>query len=526
MQNKEVLNLRKKARIPVFMIGIDGADWKIVQRLVAEGKLPTLARLIQQGCYGELASPADEYAGGVWPDFYTGQTVTNHGIYHNKIWHPRHMRCEVPTDKWLSSRPFYELLSEQGYRVCVLDMPMVRPPPRPVNGIYLGGWGTHDFIAKGASPCGLWDQLKSEYGAPLMPAEHYGPQSAHSLLSLRDQLLKATEQMTRIGVKLLGSEHWDFGCIVLGATHRAGHYLWDHSQVENISEENRQKISMALEDVYIACDTALEKLLEVSPQEALKVAFAVHGMIPNHGWGDLGADLLEAILNASQPQKPKRGLLYQIRSRLPFQLVRPLLTRLPNVITDRLVQLWSARMYNWQTTQCFPVPMDQAGYIRINLKGREKNGIVELGADYNQLCEDIEQNFMSLKDVDSGRPIASRVIRAWSQAPEYTPERDVLPDLVVVWGDTLARETRSVISDRLPGFKFKVPDKNASGRSGNHIGRGWFAANGPNLTEHTQLEGYTIRDLAPTVFKAMAAFPSESLKGQGLPLISEAVNDH
>ena len=514
------------ARTPVFMIGIDGADWELVQRLMAEDKLPTLAHLMSQGCYGKLDSPADEYAGGVWPDFYTGQSVAHHGIYHNKLWRQEQMRCEVPTDHWLGSRPFYEALSEQGYRVCVLDMPMVLGSPRPLNGIYLGGWSTHDLIAKGASPSGLWQQLQSTYGAPIMPAEHFGRQSVHSLLLLRDHLLQATEQMAQIGVDLLGSENWDFGCVILGAAHRAGHYLWDDSQVENASVSEREEISAALEAIYVACDKALGQLLSVVPENALKVVFAVHGMKQNHGWGDLGADLLEGILHKSQRQKPRRGLLYEVRRRLPFHLVRPLLSRLPHAVTDRLVQLWSANMYDWQTTPYFPLPMDQAGYIRINLKGREKNGIVEPGAKYQQLCDELEQYLLSLQDADSGHAIVRKVIRAWLEAPEDAPARDVLPDLVVIWGDKPTRETRCVESDRLPGFAVRVPDHNISGRSGNHVGCGWFVAQGPDLIHKGKIDGYSIRDLAPAVFNTMGATPLKYFESQVSLWQQEVADDY
>lgn len=533
MQKNNSNNKTVKARTPVFMVGLDGADWKLVQRLMGEGKLPTLANLMQHGCYGKLDSSAGKYAGGVWPDFYTGQSVSRHGIYHNKLWRQENMRCEVPTDHWLQARPFYEDLSEQGYRVCVLDMPMVLGSPRPLNGIYLGGWGTHDLIAKGSSPPELWQQLQSTYGPPVMPTEHFGRQTAHSLLLLRDKLLEATEQMTRIGVDLLGSEAWDFSCVILGASHRAGHYLWDDSQVDTLSDCDRQKISTALEEVYIACDVALQQLLSAAPRNALKVVFAVHGMEPNHGWGDLGADLLEGILHHSQQQKPKRGLLYEIRRHLPFHLVRPILTRLPQKVTDHLVQLWSANMYDWHTTSYFPLPMDQAGYVRINLKGREKNGIIEQGAQYEQLCDELERYLFSLQVDDSGQNIVRKVIRAWSDAPDDARARDVLPDLVVIWADRSTQESRCVVSDQLPDFEVRVPDKNISGRSGNHVGYGWFVTQSPDVknTPHSvvinkgRIDNCSIRDLAPAVLNTIGAVPLDQFECQGLLWQLEALID-
>lgn len=516
------------------MVGIDGADWELVQRLAAAGKLPALAKLMHQGCCGMLESPADEYAGGVWPDFYTGRSVAHHGIYHNKLWRQEHMRCEVPTDLWLRSRPFYENLSEQGYRVCVLDMPMVLGAPRSLNGIYLGGWSTHDLIAKGSSPPDLWRRLESAYGPPVMPAEHFGRQNSHSLLRLRDQLIETTEQITRIGVELLGAESWDFSCVVLGTAHRAGHYLWDDSQLSSATAGEREQIAHALEDVYLACDKALGRLLTVAPGNALRVVFAVHGMKANHGWGDLGAELLDGILQHSQGRKPKRGLLYEVRRRLPFHLVRPLLSRLPQRVTDRLVQLWSANMYHWQSTKYFPLPMDQAGYIRINLHGREREGIVEPGSEYQQLCDELERYLLSLQDADTRRSIVRKVIRARLQAPADAPARDMLPDLVVVWDDGSTGESTCIISDLLPGFAVHVPEHNISGRSGNHAGRGWFVAHGAGLVKGTlsdpgTLESAdcgTIRDLAPSLFKTMGARPLPQFEGNSSLWQPEHSDDH
>jgi predicted AlkP superfamily phosphohydrolase/phosphomutase len=539
MQNNNSNSKKVTARTPVFMVGIDGADWLLVRRLIAAGKLPALAKLMRQGSYGQLASPADEYAGGVWPDFYTGRSVAQHGIYHNKLWRQEHMRCEVPTDAWLQSRPFYEELSEQGYRVCVLDMPMVLGTPHSLNGIYLGGWGTHDLIAKGSSPADLWQRLVSEYGPPLMPAEYFGRQDAHSLLRLRDQLIKATEQITHIGVDLLGSEAWDFSCVVLGAAHRAGHYLWDDSQLGSLSESDSATISVrkdicnALEDVYLACDKALQQMLAVVPGNTLRVVFSVHGMDANHGWGDLGADLLDGILQHSQGRKPRHGLLYAVRRHMPFHLVRPLLTRLPQSVTHRLVQLWSAKMYDWHSTSYFPLPMDQAGYIRINLRGREKEGIVEPGIQYRQLCDELEHYLLSLQDVETGRAIVRKVIRAWQQAPTDAAARDVLPDLVVLWGENPATESKCIVSDRLPGFAVKVPENNMSGRSGNHVGRGWFVVHGPGLVssafaEHSPEDSTdcgSIRDLAPTLFKTIGAQPLPQFEGKDTLWQLERVDD-
>ena len=236
-----------RARTPVLMLGLDAAELTLIERMIAAGKMPALAALRARGCFGALESPAEAYAGAVWPSFYTGCDVPWHGIFHNKLWRPDAMRCEVPDDRWIASRPFWEGLGARGLRLCIIDVPMILGEPRPINGLYLGGWGTHDLISKGSEPKTLWRELERRYGAPLMPVEHFGPQTGATLERLADSLLRSTEQMERIACDLLARERWDFACVVFGATHRAGHYLWDLSQLEEnaLSQEQRRRLGSA-----------------------------------------------------------------------------------------------------------------------------------------------------------------------------------------------------------------------------------------------------------------------------------------
>ena len=513
-----------KARTPILMIGLDAAEWTVIERLLDEGKLPRLAELRERGCYGALRSPAVSYAGGVWPSFYTGKDVPWHGIFHNKLWRAEAMRCEVPTERWIASRPFWERLGQQGYRMCIVDVPMILGKPPPIDGVYLGGWGTHDLIAKGSWPRTLWSELCARFGAPIMPPEYFGLQTHDALARLTDAMLQSIEQFERIVCELLRREAWDFSCVVFGATHRIGHYLWDLSQLEQsaLSDACKEQLSGALTRVYQATDEALGRVLEQVAPETIVVAFAVHGMGPNPGWSDLVPDILDAAYRQTARSAPRTGLLYEMKRRLPFEWVRPLLRRLPMELTDRLVSIWSARMYDWNTTRHFPVPMDHAGYVRVNLRGRERDGIVEAGADYDEACSAVERIFMGLRDRDTGRPIVSEIMRAFATTVATAPYRALIPDLIIHWQDLPATRSRELYCEHLPSFRFDVPKRLPSGRSGNHTDRGWFIAAGAGIKAGVRIEDYDILDLAPTVLRELGAETWPELQGRQISWRSEA----
>jgi predicted AlkP superfamily phosphohydrolase/phosphomutase len=510
------------ARGPVVMIGLDAADKDLIERLCAAGELPALAGLISRGAFGALEGNAARFAGGVWPTFYCGRDVPWHGLYHNKLWRQEWMCCEVADETWFPEPPFWELLDRERFRIAVLDVPMTVASPKELNGVHLAGWGTHDVIARGSWPRELWEQLTEDFGPPRMPAELFGPQAAGTLRRLTSQLIQSTEQMGAIGSALLARERWDLFLIVLGATHRGGHYLWDLSQIDRgrLSAEGHEQLERALVEVYRAADRAVQQLLAQAPADASIMVFAVHGMGPNTTWADRVPDILQRIQSGGAKQAPKKGALYRLKQLLPWPLVRQVTSRLPHSVQSKLVKLWSKRMFDWRRTRAFPVPMDHAGYIRVNLRGREPEGIVEPGGEYETLCDELADGFLGFRDLRTGQPIVRRVHRQRELSPPDAPARDRLPDLVVEWSEVSPIESPGIFSARFGELRWSPPGRLPSGRAGNHRNHGWFivARNGVN---QSRVEGHSILDLVPTVCGWLGADLGDRLHGRPIRLASQ-----
>jgi predicted AlkP superfamily phosphohydrolase/phosphomutase len=505
-------------QVPVLAIGIDAAEATLVEKLCAAGKLPAIDALIRRGCYGRLDTNAALFAGGVWPTFLTSSDVPWQGMYHYKMWRHERMRCEVASDEWLRQRTFWESIGAS-HRVAIVDAPMTIKPPNVANGLQLSGWGTHDMIVKGSDPAALWGQLEKEFGRATMPAELFGPQTAGTLLRLRDDLLRQTEQISKLAESLFSREEWDLFFIVLGATHRGGHYLWDLSQIDSsaLKAGQRETLEGALEEIYRACDSAVGRLVERLPDGGRVMVFALHGMGPNLGWSDLCTDILDRIqgkVGEGGRGAPKTGLLYGIKRKLPWQLVRQVTTRLPQGVQDRLVSLWSSGMYDWKETRYFPLPMDLAGYFRVNLKGREPDGIVEPGSEYDAVCAELEEALRSFHDVGTGQPIVDEVYRQDDLAPPGSPYRDLLPDLVVTWGQVSAVQSRAIRSDRYGELRLDPDGKLPSGRAGNHTNRGWIVMAGEGIEQGAALGANHIVDVAPTLMDWLGVEPPATFQGR------------
>lgn len=63
------------------VIGIDSADWKVIDALIAEGELPNLARFKREGVWGPIETLREmPLSPVIWTSVATGKSATHHGI--------------------------------------------------------------------------------------------------------------------------------------------------------------------------------------------------------------------------------------------------------------------------------------------------------------------------------------------------------------------------------------------------------------------------------------------------------------
>ena len=65
----------------VLLIGWDAADWKVINPLLDAGKMPNLARFIEQGVIGNLATLQPVLSPMLWTSIATGKRPYKHGIH-------------------------------------------------------------------------------------------------------------------------------------------------------------------------------------------------------------------------------------------------------------------------------------------------------------------------------------------------------------------------------------------------------------------------------------------------------------
>ncbi len=168
-------------------------------------------------------------------------------------------------------------------------------------------------------------------------------------------------------------------------------------------------------------------------------------------------------------------------------------------------------MHDWSRTRAFTVPFDVHGFIRVNLRGRERDGIVDPAGEYEDLLDHIREGIESFLDIAGGRPASAGVVCS-RELFAGGARTDLLPDLVVQIGEPL-RGSPGLVSRRFGEIRFSTPDRFPSGRSGNHHPRGWYLLSGTGAGGRRDGE---VVDLAPTILGLLGTPLEEGLAGRSL----------
>ena len=550
---------------PVIAIGLDAADPVLMEKWMAQGHLKNLSKIRQQGAYGRLKNTLD-YAGGsaefsstepLWVMFTTGCYPNKTGFWDTVKFSPTDYK--VTCDKIYSGydyqdyQPFYALGDR--YRVATFDIPVTRLSNQ-VNGLQILGWGGHfPFVPSGSQPAEALPNLIQKYGKnPVLHNDDGKWWDAKYETWLQKAVSHSVTTRADICRDLLKEEPWDLFLTVFGDTHSLGHDLYDQSQPDHPLYSFRTKNGTTpdpLLESFKVVDESIGRILEQAPENAYIFCFAVHGMAANH------TDLLsmfhiaEVLYRFNFPGKvalapgkigttPPPPITRPIRKGWSGEAWRtnyepnPLKKLLntwapkrfipryqngltaPHELAKQGVDLsWASAMsYSplWPQMKAFALPGFADGHIRINLKGRERDGIVP-ASEYDALCEELAQIFHRLRDGRTGKPLVKQVVRTRQSGSDDDAK---LPDadLVVVWHEIPTDVVDSPDFGRIGPVTFNRP--------GGHRPHGFVMAKGPGIEAGSEIVDGQVVDLAPTMLQLLNAPIPDFYDGKSLLDISTA----
>ena len=474
--------MKPKKRRRVLAIGLDAAEPTLIRKRIEAGELPVLKRMLEEGSWAKVSSPAPIGSGTVWPTFFTGTEPQQHGTYSDWLWQPETASLVRYDGKHLV--PFWKRLAEDGVKVGVLDVPFA-PLVGLSEGFEVSEWGAHDIFEgrMAYAPENLSEILTKEFAShPFSTEKHSAaqPYEVEELKRLGADCLEGARLRGELASRLVRERETEFSLIVFPEIHHASHKLWhtlaaDDSFYAADEMERAQRVEPSLPDILREIDKQVGALVEAAGEGAAVLIFSLHGM--RHARG-LPAFLSTLLCATSHSQLAGWGaqswteralsLFALAKRRAPSGLKKLYHSRMPQNVSHKLAQPTMIPSYDWRRTRAFALPSDQHGWIRINLMGREKRGCVP-SERYHETCLEIEEALRAFRAED-GRPLVRDVIRTAKSAEDSLSQS--IPDLIVHWDDAafeLPMRARGLLLEAHPA---------ATGITGQHAPEGFLITSG------------------------------------------------
>jgi predicted AlkP superfamily phosphohydrolase/phosphomutase len=501
----------------LLVLALDMADGDLIRRWSGQGRLPHFAALLSSGSWIDLESTAQVLHTSTWPTFATGVQPGKHGVYFPYQPKPGYQLAQhVQADQY-GAATFWHIADGQRCRCLIYDVPETFPESG-FRGQAIFDWGTWAWYGRpAAQPATLLKEMKSRFGRyPLgFEAKRLGARMP-DLAILEEGLLRSLEYKRSTAEWLLQGKPWDLAVVGFCEGHPAGHYLWP-ANVDTVSVADESNMQTLLR-FYIALDRAVGSLIEGLPPDAAVWLVSGDGVRPNRcAWYLLPAVLQRLgytcpMASTANGDGAPRSLIGRAKGWVSAGTRRRIANLLPWWLRDQLGAREQAANIDWSKTRAFTLPTDLEGCIRVNLKGREPQGIVEPGREYDALCEEIRARLLELTNPLNGAPAARCV---WIRNQVFPGKRqEQLPDLIVSWNDEAPFQ--NIASPRFGC----IEGDNADPRPGTHSPHGFLLAAGAGVPSGLQGCGRLV-DVAPSAMKLLGLSLPDTMDGAPLSALSD-----
>jgi predicted AlkP superfamily phosphohydrolase/phosphomutase len=382
-----------------LIVGFDGATWTLVDRFIAEGLMPNLARLVKEGARAPLNSTRPPMTLPSWSSMLTGCNPGRHGIFDFVKKQPDSWRLEFTNATHRAVPTLMRILSDRGLRVASIAVPTTWPP-ESLNGVVVSGFDgpvSTGIDASFCSPASVYGEIKRRFGgmkfADFQESCIDSAWHEHAL----DALLREIPRKTAIAQWLMEEDRYDCFMLMFGESDTVSHHFWMYHDADSprYDATASKKIKGAIASVYARLDQALGELIEsASPQHVCVVS--------DHGFG--GASVYALYLNRFLEQhgwlnyKHKveadglgtgSGLASRIRAaaatKIPADLQGRVYRAVPDVVLGVIESQSRYGDIDFSRTRAVSDEMNYAATIRLNFDADDHQGRAEAVAGLRAL---------------------------------------------------------------------------------------------------------------------------------------------
>lgn len=472
----------------LVVLGIDGAEWKIIEPLVREGCLPNIKRIMGKGSRAKLKTTIPPLTSPAWRSIFTGANPGRHGVFDFTTFEDGKPRYTSSRDTLVPN--VWELMDEK----CIaFNIPCTYPLKKTPNTVAVSGFDTPSKESPFAYPPEVKEEileLEPDFTFhPLFPLMSIAKKRTGNTKSL----LTSLGRMMKVARHLLEKKEWESAFLVFSETDWVQHFFMH----EFMSAERKSDTKIA----------AVYKLIDQFIGELINKGYNLI-IVSDHGFYDIericfiNSCLLDKGLLSLKKQSNLRGMLRTAG-----------LTReaANSFILSRFYAFWKRSGHLKGAIQLLP-PAYPEPLEAIDLKtssaymlSATSNGVIVKSPG------DVDRTAKALEDIcdGDGKKLLKKVLRREDiysgDAVEKAPHLLLVPEEGVMMKAAL-----------FPSVS-KKPDYEDG--EGYHAQFGVFMSYGKDLDAKGELDDVTVMDIAPTVLAHFGYAVPGSMDGKCLPIV-------
>ncbi len=252
----------------LVIILVDGLDPEVIEKQLEE--LPNIRMLIQQGQFQRLDSVFPPDSIPAWTTIYTGLNPGEHGIFESFNYLQLKQKDIHYDASIIRGNTFWDKVSNQGYRVGVLN-PFLAYPSWEVNGFMISG----PIFESGAVSSNRPDLIARNAIPPLGAVVDFPAKSSYRKF-LRDTM-ELTRRQNDLAVKLFSTEKSDLFFYGLLTLDRIKHFYWKFTDKTDPKYPGRNPYERVIIDIYKEVDRFVGIMRQVAGHEYGLILMSDHG---------------------------------------------------------------------------------------------------------------------------------------------------------------------------------------------------------------------------------------------------------
>lgn len=292
----------------VLLIGWDAADWKMINPLLAEGKMPNLQKLIDEGVSGNIATLRPILSPTLWTSIATGKRPYKHGIHGFSEPDPVTGLIRPVTNLSRKTKAIWNILNQEDKDTITVGW----WPSHPVEELSKGVMVSNDYHKPQGKDRHNWpmkqgtihpqrlnkllkelrfhpSELSEEEIFPFLPGIKGFNQQELDEVS-KDQRVNALSKIIAdcttvhsAATALLQNEQWDLVSVYYDAIDHFGHGFMKYHppQQPNVSDRDYRIYNYVNEAGYIYHDMMLGTLMHLAGEDTTTILLSDHGFHPD-----------------------------------------------------------------------------------------------------------------------------------------------------------------------------------------------------------------------------------------------------